>query len=90
MADSPAKASSATLQPGIIEPGNKGALKMTPAVLSVEHMLNCQVRAADARHAAAAHGAQHHSTRRLLVIVIITRVTTSGTPSALGVYYDSH
>jgi hypothetical protein len=58
MADSPAKASSATLQPGIIEPGNKGALKMTPAVLSVEHMLNCQVRAADARHAAAAHGAQ--------------------------------
>jgi hypothetical protein len=32
----------------------------------------------------------HYSTRRLLVIVIITRVTTSKTPSALGVYYDSH
>ena len=58
MAALPAKASSATPEPAIIVPGNKGASKIAPAVPSVEEVQNFQVRAADAKHASAAHGAQ--------------------------------
>jgi len=57
MEDLPAKASSATAEPGIIVPGNQGASEIAPAVPSVEEVQNCHVREADAKHAAAAHRA---------------------------------
>ena len=37
--------------------GTKGASQIAPAVPSAEEVQNCHVRVADARHAAAAHGA---------------------------------
>ena len=58
MEDLPAKVFSATPEPAIVVLGNKGASEIAPSVPSAEEVRNCQVRVADARHAAAAHGAQ--------------------------------
>ena len=57
MEDLPAKAFSATAEPGIIVPGNQSASEIAPAVPSVEEVQNCHVRENDAKHAAAAHRA---------------------------------